>query len=255
MEHVGTLWDPRRAAYGVPYLDIISRVDRRRICGRSMRAERTRAVTATLLHAVFCTRRVCYESSCIAERAGTATHHHYRRYNLDYISNYKTFACMQVRARRRPQRALGRARAALPGPGTTSHHPQASPSPPAAVSLPPRRPNGRNLTPRTGTEKRPSADRAAGRPRGHRAGVGRGPARTTHATHTAARAAGVPGRLHAPVVAYARVAAAARAGPRRGVGTLSARKPRPCAPGTAPGRSRGSSMESSRRRYRRPPPF
>ena len=103
--------------------------------GARMRAERTRAVTATFLHAVFCTRRVCYESSCIAERAGTATHHHYRRYNLDYISNYKTFACMQVRARRRPQRALGRARAALPGPGTTSHHPQASPGPPAAVSL------------------------------------------------------------------------------------------------------------------------
>ena len=215
-----------------------------------MRAERTRAVTETFLHAVFCTRRVCYESSCTAERAGTATHHHYRRYNLDYISNYKTFACMQVRARRRPRRALGRARAALPGPGTTSYHPQASPGPPAAGSEPPRRPNGRNLAPRAGTEKRPSADRAAGRPRGHRAAVGRGPARSTHASHTAARAAGIPGRLHAPVAAYARAAAAARAGPRRGVGTLSARQPRPHSPGTAPGRSQSIGVEISRRRCR-----
>lgn len=115
-----------------------------------MRAERTRAVTETFLGAVFCTRRVCYESSCTAERAGTATHHHYRRYNLDYISNFKTFACMQVHAQRRPRRSLGRAGAALPGPGTTSHHPQASPGPSAAASLPPRRPNGRQLAPGRG---------------------------------------------------------------------------------------------------------
>ena len=199
-----------------------------------MRAERTRAVTATFLHAVFCTRRVCYESSCIAERAGTATHHHYRRYNLDYISNYKTFACMQVRARRRPGRARGRARAAFPAPSTTSHTPQASPGPPAAGSEPPRRPNGRNLARREGTEKRRSVDRAAGRPRDHTAAVGRGPARSTHATHTAARAAALSCRQHAPVAAHMRAAAGARVRPRRGVVALCARQLPPCASGTAP---------------------
>ena len=54
---------------------------------------------------------------------------------------------MQVHAQQRPQRSLRRAGAALPGPGTTSHHPQASPCPPGAASLPPRRPNGRPLAP------------------------------------------------------------------------------------------------------------
>ena len=130
-----------------------------------MRAERTRAVTETFLGAVFCTRRVCYESSCTAERAGTATHHHYRRYNLDYISNFKTFACMQVHAQRRPRRSLGRAGAALPGPGTTSHHLATTPRPAPARLQPPlcRRgaltvDNSRPTAGRGHLKKRPSAE-------------------------------------------------------------------------------------------------
>ena len=107
--------------------------------------------------------------------------------------------CAHVHARQRPQRDLRRSRAALAGPGATTQHPHGSPDRPGAASKPPRRPNGRHLAAAAGTPNGHQSEGAAERPADHTAGTCRGPARSAHATHTPACAAGVHGRARAPV--------------------------------------------------------